>query len=48
MTNDDIINFLYNEENIHNCDECPYNEDMENYSYPCGQQSCWVQVHCER
>ncbi len=40
------INFMYNEDNIDNCSCCPENNGMENCSRPCGQQNCWVAVHC--
>ena len=36
--------FMYNEENIHNCSECPENRCMNN-GWPCGQQTCWVIAH---
>lgn len=38
--------FMYNVENICNCAECPANEEMCNCKHPCGQQYCWVEVHC--
>lgn len=37
--------FVYNEANIHNCENCPHrNDTRDNY---CGQQHCWVEVHCQ-
>lgn len=43
--------FMYNPENIGNCDECPENRDMvQGSGYicgPCGQQNCWVTCHCQ-
>lgn len=45
----EIINykkFMYNEENAFNCDSCPENHTGEYRG--CGQQNCWVCVHCNR
>ena len=43
------LNFLYNADNIGNCEECPYNDGYERGAAyivgPCGQQNCWVSVH---
>ena len=39
---------LLDRDNICNCSECPYNEDMQGHRYPCGQQNCWVKIHCDR
>ena len=48
----DYMRFMNNRFNEFKCDRCPANEGMESTScnrcYPCGQQSCWVTVHCER
>ena len=48
-TTADIIRFLYNADNIGNCEECPYNDGHERGAAyivgPCGQQNCWVSVH---
>lgn len=45
-----VQEFLYNEDNIKNCSECPMNFGMEEGSSriagPCGQQNCWVEIHC--
>ena len=38
--------FMYNEENAFNCDSCPENHTGEYRG--CGQQNCWVCVHCNR
>ena len=38
--------FMYNEDNICNCEDCPENNEMRG-KYPCGQQSCWVACHCQ-
>lgn len=50
MTDQEIIDFLYNPENVLNCSECPLNHDFDDWEgkKPCGQQNCWVQVHVER
>jgi len=37
--------FVYNKSNICNCDNCPRNENQQG-KYPCGQQNCWVLIHC--
>lgn len=41
--------FMYNPENSGNCSKCPANQDFSEwpgYRKPCGQFSCWVDVHC--
>ena len=44
----EIINnykrFMYNEDNAFNCGSCPENHTGEYRG--CGQQNCWVCVHC--
>ena len=49
MTVQEIKEFLYNKDNVCNCNECPYNEGFDNWEgkLPCGQQNCWVTVHTE-
>ena len=46
----DYVKFMYNPDNIGNCAECPENRSfVQGSSYicgPCGQQNCWVDVHC--
>lgn len=40
---DRIVAWLYDEKNVYNCAECPY--EMEHPAYdalPCGQYNCWV------
>ena len=41
--------FMYNEENIENCACCPMNRGFDCWEaeYPCGQQNCWVTIHCQ-
>ena len=41
--------FMYDWLNAHNCGHCPMNdglEDLQSLKLPCGQQNCWVIVHC--
>lgn len=47
MTIKEVRDFLYNPDNIQNCENCPYNEDISsnNTDNPCGQYHCWVEVH---
>ena len=49
FTVQEVLNFLYNADNIGRCDECPYNDGYERGAAyivgPCGQQNCWVSVH---
>lgn len=43
------IQFMYNKDNILNCEACPENNGMTSagrIAGPCGQQNCWVAVHC--
>lgn len=50
MTNQEYIKFMYNPENICNCDSCPENKGHDgngfDHRYPCDQQNCWVECHC--
>ena len=43
---EEVKDFLHNKDNICNCAECPYNGSADGGKYPCGQQTCWVEVHC--
>lgn len=48
--NERIRQFLYNEDNAHKCDKCPYAGaygEKTNGRLQCGQYRCWVTVHCE-
>lgn len=45
MTHEEYVKFMFNEENSHNCESCPENCGFRN-NLPCGQQNCWVDVHC--
>lgn len=42
-------NFMYNPDNSCNCSECPENKGFDSWQnrYPCGQQNCWVDIHCK-
>ena len=46
----EYIHFMCNPENSLNCAECPENEERDlnraDRCYPCGQQHCWVDIHC--
>ena len=37
--NKKTIEFLYNPDNIQNCQDCPYNDGYDDYQqrFPCGQ-----------
>ena len=43
--------FMNNPENEGRCDTCPENKGFEEgnsrIAGPCGQQNCWVRMHCE-
>lgn len=41
------VEFMYNPENEHNCNECPENKGFDSWEgkLPCGQQNCWVTCH---
>lgn len=39
--------FMYNKDNVRNCDYCPMNYSFKS-SLPCGQQNCWVVCHVRR
>ena len=43
------VDFVYNRDNEHNCSECPENEGFDSWggNLPCGQQNCWVTIHCD-
>lgn len=45
----EYIAFMYNPDNICKCDNCPENRGFSSWggNMPCGQQNCWVQVHCD-
>lgn len=48
MTEQEIeyyISFMYNRSNEKNCEDCPENRHKKD-GLPCGQQNCWVTVHC--
>ena len=49
MTNEEYIKFMCNKSNSHNCKNCPENRQFSDWggNLPCGQQNCWVIVHCD-
>ena len=51
MTPNEYIDFMNEEENIHNCAECPANNGCDEWPgtrLPCGQFHCWVAVTIKR
>lgn len=44
------VDFMLNPENANKCDDCPENIGSDSWQgkLPCGQQNCWVTLHCER
>ena len=51
MNNQELLDFLYTRSNIGNCRNCPYNrgeDGHESNGNPCGQQNCWVRIHCDQ
>lgn len=50
MTEMDYQDFMYNPENIEQCDCCPENQGFSSWPghrLPCGQFNCWVVLHCK-
>jgi hypothetical protein len=46
---DSYKRFMCDPNNTLRCAECPANvgaEDGFTRQYPCGQQNCWVECHC--
>lgn len=41
------IHFMCNPDNSYNCNECPERESGRGDGLPCGQQHCWVDIHCK-
>lgn len=43
------VSFMLNPENAKKCDDCPENIGSSSWqgNLPCGQQNCWVTLHCE-
>ena len=43
----EYCDFMFNENNIMNCNQCPENKDFDSWEskLPCGQQNCWVYCH---
>lgn len=48
----DYVEFMYNPDNAYKCSKCPENSGHQigwgGSIGPCGQQHCWVDVHCNR
>lgn len=46
---DSYLDFMCNPDNIGNCESCPENGGFASFNNPrpCGQQRCWVKVHCK-
>lgn len=44
------VSFMLNPENANKCVCCPENIGSSSLqgNLPCGQQNCWVTLHCER
>lgn len=46
MTEEEYTEFMYNRNNIHNCENCPENKGRGKRDYddrwPCLQYHCWV------
>ena len=49
MNEIDYVEFMFDRSNEMQCDRCPENSGCSNWQYrlPCGQQNCWVTVHCD-
>lgn len=49
FTRNEYLEFLYNEKNIGQCDICPEYSGDNGWcgNLPCGQQHCFVRLHCE-
>ena len=43
------VDFMYDRNNELNCSGCPENEGFDSWggNLPCGQQNCWVTIHCD-
>ena len=39
--------FMYNPANKGKCRSWPEKKEFDNDTYPCGQQNCWVTMHCQ-
>ena len=52
LTKKQYQEFMFNEENYKNCENCPENhgfiEGSGRIAGPCGQQICWVECHCNK
>jgi hypothetical protein len=41
----EYTDFMYNEDNVDNCENCPANDGFTGEVKPCGQFRCWVLMH---
>lgn len=45
----EYLDFMYTPGNVGKCKGCPENRGEDGHEangHPCGQQNCWVAVHC--
>ena len=47
---EEYCEFMYDKNNVYNCEHCPEYKDPEQYvvghdQLPCGQYKCWVEIH---
>ena len=51
MTTSEYREWMSNQNNVRNCEECPENRDFNSgingNVLPCGQYNCWVAVACK-
>lgn len=47
FTEKELREFVGNEKNIGKCDHCPYNDGFSR-GLKCGQQNCWIRIHCRK
>ena len=50
QTQREYVRWMYNPENLYNCEECPENHGFSPWPEtrkPCGQFRCWVAIHCK-
>lgn len=50
-TYEELMNFVHDERNILNCNECPYKDEYKDvhpdYALPCYRRDCLVDVVCD-
>lgn len=49
MNRQQYLDFMFNVDNVMNCENCPENRQCSSWggNLPCGQQNCWISVHCD-